>query len=220
MCEPYLQALQLSDVLINWTTIKSIHWYLLVEVEVNGKNCSPLGRWWLTYKSWLPFLNITTLPSGCAILLSLGLYSSSVWDSSPWAASSHFWSSFLMLGQDCSKLPEHSTLFPEKWRETLPGFSPLCSGGDPARCLIHKQSAQLHWLTEKVAQKFEEEYTQRNRWDLELDRIILSLAIDLSSSSESSFQLATHALWLQCLPVHHRPASLGQPARALHRNTR
>lgn len=50
MCELYLQALQLSNVLINWTTIKSIHWYLLAEVEVNCKYCSPLGWWWLTQK--------------------------------------------------------------------------------------------------------------------------------------------------------------------------
>lgn len=54
MCELYLQALQLSNVLINWTTIKSIHWYLLAEVEVNCRYCSPLGWWWLTQKLIIP----------------------------------------------------------------------------------------------------------------------------------------------------------------------
>lgn len=54
MCELYLQALQLPNVLIKWTTIKSIHWYLVAEVEVNCKNCSPLGWWWLTQKLVIP----------------------------------------------------------------------------------------------------------------------------------------------------------------------
>ena len=152
MRELYLQALWLPNVLINWSTIKSMHWYPLA--EVNCKNCSPLGWWWLTYKSWLSFLKIITLPSGCAILLSLGLCSCSVWHSSPQADSSYFWLSFLMMGQNCSNLAEHSTLFPVKLRETLPGFSPLCSGGDPARCLILLQSAQLHWLMELACSKF------------------------------------------------------------------
>lgn len=50
MCELYLQALQLPNVPINWTTIKSTHQYPVAEVEVNCKNCSPLGWWWLTQK--------------------------------------------------------------------------------------------------------------------------------------------------------------------------
>lgn len=113
----------------------------------------PLGWWWPTYKSQVSFLKIITLPSGCAVLLSLGLCSS-VWDSSPRADCSYFWSSLLMMGQNCSKLAEHPILFPVKLKETLPGFSPLRSGGDPARCLLLMQSAQLHWLMEQARSKF------------------------------------------------------------------
>lgn len=92
------------------------------------------------------------------------------------------------------------TLFPVKLRETLPGFSPLCSGGDPARCLILTQSAQLHWLTEQLAQNFAEEHIPGNRWDLELRSITVNLGMDSSGSSESSFQLVTRVSWLERLP--------------------
>lgn len=110
------------NVLINWTTIKSIHWYLVAEVEVNCKNCSPLGWWWLTQK-------LVILPRDCHSafracnspffrreqLFCLGFQR-------VWADSLYFWLSFLRMGQSCSKLPEHSSLV--KTREALPGFSP------------------------------------------------------------------------------------------------
>lgn len=43
---------------------------------------------------------------------------------------------------------------PSEAEWNLARISPFCSGGDPDRCLLLMQSAQLHWLTEQAPSKF------------------------------------------------------------------
>lgn len=52
-----------------------------------------------------------------------------------------------ILFEDGSELQQTPwTLFPGEDKASFARIQPSCSGGDPARCLILMQSAQLHWL--------------------------------------------------------------------------
>lgn len=98
------------------------------------------------------------------------------------------------MGQNFSNLTEHSTLFPVKLRETLPGLvlSALEEIQTGVSYLCNLLSSTDSWS--KLPQNFAEEYTWGNWWDLELHRIIVNFKMDLSSSSKPSFQLVTRVM--------------------------
>lgn len=136
---------------------------------------------------------------------------------SQWAVSSCFWPPSPKMSQSCGNLTEHSTLFPAKLRETARIHSSVT-------WRTSSQVSQIHAICSaplthgEIAQNFAEVHTLRNQQDLELHRVIVDLETDLSSNSGSSFQLATHSSWLECLPVKHWPASIRQCECSAHKH--